>query len=225
MSAINEPKVLQINFNFQNPEIRIEGADFTSCNGLHAVSEPAGLEPAFWFQIHRPEDLQKETVEHRQWLRKPHDFSILMNNPDKTLYPSGVDINLIRPELDALWTWPFPVSYASTFSWQFAVAIYAGYDLIDIRDVKLSDSREKWLEAPNMLLWAGEAHKRGIEVLLSEPYTHQFLYGCEERLSNIPGWAPKQVIADLFPGWSRTTRGYFEDWFKKRYAPEETHSG
>lgn len=218
-------RVLQINFNLQNPEIRIEGADFTSCNGLHVISEPAGLKPKFWFQIHRPEDLQKERDEHWFWLLKKHDFPVWMNNPDKKLFPSAVDINDIFPELNSLWSWPFPVSYASTFSWQLAVAIYLGYDVIDMQDVQLSDHREKWLEAPNMLMWAGEAHKRGIEVLLSEPYTYQFWYGREERLTNIPTWAPPEVINDMFPGWSKETRALHRDWYKRRYGLVTSNAG
>jgi len=211
-------KVLQINFNFREPVIRIPGADFTSCNGLHVISEPAGLVPEFWFQIHRPEDLQKEKQEHLDWLQQPHSFPILMNNPDKELYPAAVDIGDIFHELNQSWTWPFPVSYASTFSWQIAVAIYLGYEVIDMQDVQLSDHREKWLEAPNMLMWAGEAHRRGIQVLLSEPYTHQFWYGREERVTNIPTWAPKEAVADMFPGWSRETRELHGDWFRRRHS-------
>ena len=210
-------KTLQINFNFQNPEIRIEGADFTSCNGLHVISEPAGLEPKFWFQIHRPEDIEKERKNHKFWLYREHDFPILMNNPNKLMYPSAVDIGDVLADLNALWSWPFPVSYASTFSWQLAFAILLDYDVIDMRDVMLSDHREKWLEAPNMLLWAGEAHSRGIEVLLSDQYTHVFQYGREERLTNLPTWAPSEVISDMFPGWSNETRALHRDWYRRHH--------
>lgn len=222
---MSAPKILQINFDFRNPEIRLSGADFTSCNGLHVISEPAGLKPAFWFQIHRPEDIQKEKLEHRQWLAQPHDFPILMNDPAPGRWPAAVDINNIWHGLNDLWSWPFPISYASTFSWQIAVAIYAGYDVIDMRDVKLSDHREKWLEAPNMLMWAGEAHRRGIQVLLSEPYTHQFWYGREERLTNIPTWAPSEVVTDMFPGWSAETRGLHGDWFRRRHNIGMSNAG
>ena len=218
-------KTLQINFDFKNPEIRIEGADFASCNGLHVISEPAGLEPDLWFQIHRPEDIQKEKAEHVEWLEQEHDFPIWMNNPDKSRFPSAVDINYAFHDLNQLWTWPFPVSYGSTFSWQIAMAIYLQYDRIDMRDVMLSDRREKWIEAPNMLMWAGEAHKRGIEVLLSPPYTHQFWYGREERLTNLPAWAPTEVISDMFPGWSRETRALHRQWLLDRRDGGMTNAG
>ena len=210
-------KILQINFNFRDPVVRILGADFTSCNGLHILSESAGLEPVFWFQIHRPEDIQKERPEHIEWLEQEHDFPIIMNNPDRQRFPSAVDIGDIFHDLNQLWTWPFPVSYASSFSWQIAVAIYLKYDVIDMQDVMLSDAREKFLEAPNMLLWAGEAHRRGIRVLLSEQYTHQFWYGREERLTNIPTWASKEVVNDMFPGWSSETRELHRDWYFRHY--------
>ena len=215
-------KVLQINFDFHSPEIRIEGADFTSCNGLHAGSEPAGLVPAFWLQIHRPEDLDKERPEHIDWLVSKHDFPVFVNSRTAELagdYGRAANwIPLPLADLDRLWRWPFPVAYGSTFSYQIALAIFFGYDVIDMRDVKLRDDREKWLEAPNMLLWAGEAHRRGIDVLLGEDYTYEFKYGQEERLTNIPGWAPSRVVNDMFPGWSRETRALHDAWRLKNYS-------
>ena len=205
-------KTIQINFDFANPEIVTPGADFWSCNGLHVLTEPAGIKPTGWFQIHRYEDLKKERREHLEWMEKEHDFPIYVQ-PSNTgllgiIYPSIVALPLAA--LDSLWTWPFPVAYSCTFSYQIAMAIHLGYELIDISAVRLSDRREKTLEAPNVLLWAGEAHRRGIQVWLSDEYTWQFAYGREERLTNIPYWATRDVVNDMFPGWSRETRDLFD---------------
>lgn len=212
-------KIIQINFDFLSPEIRIEGADFWSCNGLHVLSEAYGLKPTGWFQVHRPEDLKKERYEHKAWLFQEHDFPIWVNpwSVGKVgLGPAAVALPM--EQLNALWTWPFEVGYGSTFSYQIALAILQGYELIDIRDVKLSDAREKTVEAPNFLLWVGEAHKRGIQVLLSPEFAYPFKYGQVERLADLPGWIPANVVTDMFPGWSFETRALFDTY--KRNARE-----
>jgi len=220
-------KTLQINFDFSKPEIRIPGADFWSCNGLHAISEPAGLKATGWFQIHRPEDLPKEVESHLDWLYAPHDFPVYVNPETYGRTFMAKDYNFVplpMVELNKLWTWPWPVGYSCTFSYQIALAIGLGYDVIDMRDVRLSDAREKALEAPNVLLWAGEAHALGIKVLLSDEYTFPFHYGQVERLTEIPYWATREVVNDLFPGWSRETRKLFHTYMRANRDWEKDHA-
>jgi len=211
-------KTVQINFDFTRPEIRIPGADFWSCNGLHVLTEPVGIVPNAWFQIHRLEDLQKEKQEHLDWLFSEHSFPILVQPEVEKAYADNPEFNfwaLPLVVLDHLWRWPFPVGYSCTFSYQMAMAILLKFNTIDISDVRLSSLREKNLEAPNVLLWAGEAHRRGIEVLLSDEFCYPFKYGQVERLTDIPYWASTEVVNDMFPGWSRETRAFFSEYQKK----------
>lgn len=218
-------RAIQINFDFVAPKIHIKGADFWSCNGLHVLTEPYGIEPTGWFQVHRPEDIVKERPEHQEWLISHHEFPI-WTHPETVgkavigEYAIPAAVSLPMTELDALWTWPFEVGYGSTFSYQIAMAIHMGYDMIDIRDVKLTDVRERAIEVPNFLLWVGEAHKRGIDVILSQELSHPFKYGQAERLTDLPGWLPLQVVNDMFPGWSYETRRLF-DLYKRNVSEWE----
>lgn len=207
-------KTVQINFDFNNPEIRIPGADFWSCNALHTVMKD--LKPNAWFQIHRPEDIKKERSEHVRWLWERHDFPIYVHPRTVNYYSFPKCVELPMRELNELWTYKFPVAYSCTFSYQIAMAIREGYALIDMQDVRLASFRESYLERPNLLLWVGEAHRRGIKVLLNEQLTYPFQYGDVERLADIPGWVPEIVANDLFADYARETREYRSEWRRKQ---------
>lgn len=187
------------------------GWDLWSCNNLHlALSETDVIHT--WFQIHREADLYKEDRSHLRWLRMHHPFDILMMARHKQ-YPSSQPLPV--EELKKLWTLDSPPSFASSFSWMVAYAIFTGYKEINLLGIHLSTPREAYLEAPNLMAWCGIASAQGIRVTgqgrLFEPY----LYGLEERIP--PYWVPPDVARDLLIDQSLETRAQYREWDLARY--------
>lgn len=206
-------KIVQIGFSQSKLEF-VDGADLWHCNGLHTVM-PKEITPAGWFQIHREEDLYKESPIHLEWLKEEHPFPIWMCRRFDE-YPSSVP--LPYDELFGLWPFSFLPSFGSSFSWMVAMAIYLKYDVIAIEGVELMTPREAWLEAPNFMAWLGIAAGRGIQVSghgrLFEPY----LYGIEGRTA--PAWLPMEIAQDVILDQIDEGRKLRNDWIRRRYYPE-----
>jgi hypothetical protein len=167
------------------------GEDGWSCNGLHVYLPPAAT-PTAWFQIHREEDLYKESPEHLQWLSQKHDFPIWMHQhfaqyPASRTFPFGL--------MRSLWPFETMPSFSCSFSWMVATALLEGYTRIVCHGVNLSSHREAWLEAPNFMAWLGIAAGRGIEVELDGRLAEPYLYGLESR--GVPTWLPGEVASEL----------------------------
>lgn len=183
-----------------------------SFNGLHALI-PEGKQPSRWFQIHRPEDLYKESPEHMEWLQQEHPFPIYMNHPEFK-FPSAVEF----PFLKCLLNWPSmelgSAKVSSSFSWAVAMAMHLNFTEIALHGVNLSSPRENWLEAPNLMLWLGIAAAKGIKITWGPDsrFDTPMLYGYEER--QIPAWAPLDVVKDMIVDRYFLTRRLLGDWYE-----------
>lgn len=208
-------KKVQINFfprEGADPRVCQDDVDLWSCNNLH-MALPEAQRIHSWFQIHRPEDLHKEDRSHLRWIRLYHPFAIYMMRPEPQ-YPSAVQLPV--DELKALWSFPFPPSFASSFSWMVALAIYQQYTHIHLENVDLRSPREAFLEAPNLMAWLGIASQRGIVVTGKGRLFEPCLYGIEERMP--PHWVPIDVAQDLIIDQNLATRSQFREWdVSRRY--------
>ena len=211
-------KIVQIGFDQRNPEVA-DDADLWHCNGLHIIL-PNQIAPAGWFQIHREEDLYKESTAHLKWLTEEHPFPIWMSRRFD-IYPSSVPMPY--EELFALWPFDSLPSFASSFSWMVAMAIYLKYDVIVVEGVELSMAREAWLEAPNFMAWLGIAAGRGMQVKGHGRLFEQYLYGIEERVA--PVWLPIEIAQDVILDQIDEGRTLRSDWIRRKYYPEVGHAG
>lgn len=193
--------------------------DGWSCNGLH-VYIPQNIRPTAWFQLHRPEDLWKETPEHLAWLRLTHPFDLFMNNPGEE-YPGALSFPF--EECKKLWPLESEPSFSCSFSWMVAWAIVNKYDRISLRGVQMATPREAWLEAPNLMMWLGVAAGRGIEIDLDGRLAETFRYGLEPR--SIPYWAPESVAQELIVDYFGQSRDWLDRWDYSRRGGIKTPVG
>ena len=204
-------KTVQIGFDAWKLRF-FEGADVWHCNNLHSLlPQEIGILPAAWFQIHREEDLYKESPAHLEWLKQNHPFPIYMSREFRE-YPASIE--LPREELKKLWTLDTPVSFASSFSWMVAMAIHLGYEQIWCSGIDFYTSREAYLEAPNFMAWLGIAAGHGIVVGGEGRLFEHYLYGVEERKA--PAWLPMEAAHDLILDQIDEGRKLRSGWMKKR---------
>ena len=204
-------KKVQIGFKAYGEQKFVVDADVWHCNGLHDFM-PKEVTPAAWFQIHREDDLYKESADHIEWLTQEHPFPIYMS---REFYQYPASVKLPRKELADLWTLSTPVSFASSFSWMVAMAIYLKYEAIWCSGIEFVTPREAWIEAPNFMAWLGIAAGYGIDVdgegRIFEPY----MYGVEERKA--PVWLPMDVAQDVILDQVDEGRRLRSEWLKQRW--------
>lgn len=87
-------------------------------------------------------------------------------------------------------------SYGSSFSYLLALALYLGYKHIILEYCQLTELREAYIEAPNMIQWATLARGFGAYVDLSHTrFGDVYKYGYEDR--PIPVWARNELRDEL----------------------------
>ena len=204
-------KTVQIGVKLDGKGVEIvSGADLWGCNNTYQVL-PSTIQPHSWFQIHREEDLYKETALHREWLREEHPFPVYMSKRFDE-YPSSVPMPY--EELFKLWAFETPASFASSFSWMVAMAMHLNYERIFCSGVEFYTPREAWLEAPNFMAWLGIAAGRGIKIDGSTRLFEPYLYGIEERRA--PVWVPQDVAQDLLLDQVLEGRQLRSDWSRRK---------
>ena len=203
--------IVQIGFDHYDIGVLSE-ADLWSCNGLHEIL-PREIKPAGWFQIHRPEDLYKESTLHIEWLKQDHKFPIWMARKFDE-YPASVAMPY--EELIKLWPLKTPPSFGSSFSWMVAMAIHMGYEGIEVCGVEFMTEREAWIEAPNFMAWLGIAAGRGMTVRGVGRLFESYMYGREERLA--PAWLPIIPTQDLLLDQIDEGRKLLSDWRRRARA-------
>lgn len=138
-----------------------------------------------WIQIHPKWIFTKDNPHnHWEWLKKEHPFPIYMqmvydNVPSSKKYPlreiQQKLINVDRGELSV------NKLFSSSFCFQIALALYKGYERIEIYGVSLLGEGEYAYQREALAYWIGKADGMGVEIwlpescaLLAEP-----LYGYE----------------------------------------------
>lgn len=170
-----------------------EGTEIWSCNEAHY--QPWAEEEYFtaWFQLHPKWSFtRKNKYNHWEWLQKEHPFPIYMQMvyddvPSSVKYPlrevQKELINIVRGEL------PITKIFSSTFNYQMALALYKGFERIEIYGIELIQKGEYTYQRETMSFWLGRADGMGVEVwipricsLLVQP-----LYAYEETRTGDTG--------------------------------------
>lgn len=202
------------------PKNLTEDQKVWTCNGLHVVM-PEYAKPDAWFQIHRPEDLSKESPEHLAWLAQPHDFPVYMHEHVDAIPAS---VRLPMEELVSLWPASFMTpSFSCTFSWMVAMAIREHFEIIAMQGINMWSPREAWLEVPNLMFWLGAASQRGIQLDIAGRLFQPQLYGYEPR--RVPLWLPEDVANDLIvDSWEGSRKQKHEWLFRRNHGFDYTDS-
>ena len=153
-----------------------------------------------WFQIHKHEDFSRENnsndERHYEWLQREHNFPVYMQekfeeipNAKKlplavleeeffsNLYstiPTGASVPWLDTEDDHGF-------FTSSFAYMMAMAIYEGFEKIEIWGFNMGTQSEYALQAPGGTFWISAALNRGIDVVVagSSPLMRVPLYGYE----------------------------------------------
>ena len=102
-----------------------------------------------------------------EWLQQDHGKPIYMQEADPAV-PNAVEYPLdeINDALMSKLTWKgYKVySYKSTAAYAIALAIFQGYEQIDIYGIEMEHSSEYHSQQPNFAMWVGVALGRGVKV-------------------------------------------------------------
>jgi hypothetical protein len=126
-----------------------------------------------WFQIHPKEVFTTERIsKHWEWLQKEHPFPIYMQRvyddvPNSIKYPlreiqNELIGNLYRGEekIEKIFT--------STVCYEMALALYEGFERIELYGVELLSEGEYSYQREAMTFWMGKADGMGVEVWMPE---------------------------------------------------------
>jgi len=140
-----------------------------------------------WFQLHPKWSFTTEhRFDHWGWLQKEHPFPIYMQRkyddvPSCEVYPlreiqSNLLGSFVRGEA------VMRKLFTSTFSYMVALAIYKGYERIELYGIELALGAEWEYQRETMAFWIGKASGMNIEVWMPEACALllQPLYAYEE---------------------------------------------
>jgi hypothetical protein len=182
---------------YDDPDVEIWG-----CNEAAATGYMKTMEGKFradrWFQVHTEEDWSRTNnpndLRHLEWLEAQHNFPIYMQEKFDRV-PNAVAIP--REEMDEYffgnvrtidaWTgdtreWLDVYKhgyYTSTFAWMMAMAIFLGFEVIEIWGFNMGTKSEYMYQKPGGEFWVGQALARGIEVRIAgnSPIMKGHMYG------------------------------------------------
>jgi hypothetical protein len=141
-----------------------------------------------WFQLHHKDIFTQEleAVDHWGWLQEKRAFPIYMQReyddvPSSVKYPlrkvrGELMGNLYRGEGSIL------NLYSSTFNYQMALALYLGYERIELYGIEMLGEGEYSWQRECLAFWVGKATTMGVEIWLPEAcalFDHP-LYAYEE---------------------------------------------
>ena len=137
------------------------------------------------FEMHmdaadRPE---RYSAEYSDWLRQPHNFPIWMHAPDPRVPAS---VRYPREEISErflrhVWRGPDQVQnfFTSSTPYALALALFLGYERIDLYGIELSSTPEYTAERDCVFFWEGVANALGVDVVV-HPLTNLYdaqIYG------------------------------------------------
>ena len=124
-----------------------------------------------WFEIHG-KGFRPDYEGHRKWLGEQHDFPIYTDKvyddiPASVRYPlfeiqDKLLNNIVRGELK------MKKLFSSTISYEVALAIYEGFERIELFGVNLAGDDEWAYQREGLAYWTGKADGLGIEVWMPE---------------------------------------------------------
>jgi len=124
-------------------------------------------------QIHEPQVYQNPNNDkdpsHWEWLQKDHGKTIWMQEidprvPNSVKYPKN---EIIERFFSGLLYEGLPQKYIrATISYAIALAIFTGYDEVDIYGVELANHAEFRSQRDNFIFWIGVARGAGVKINL-----------------------------------------------------------
>ena len=156
---------------FEEPGVEIWGV-----NEEHAFPWFKGA--TAWFQLHKFFLPKRNVYNHEDWLKEEHGFPIYMQFVNDK-YPNSVEYALeqikkrvfgnIHKGKDLF------ASFTSTFAYQMALALYQGFERIEIYGFDMSAADEFAPQKACAEFWIGYALGMGVEIYL--PPDCQLLWG------------------------------------------------
>jgi len=159
-----------------------------------------------WFQIHDKSIFTRgHTTNHWQWLQEDHGFPIYMQRnyddvPNSVKYPlrevqDKLIGNFIRGEER------IKKLFSSTFNYEVALALYEGFERIEIYGIEMLGEGEYGWQREAMAFWLGKADSMGVDIWIPESCTllNQLLYGYEEVRKGDTGeiiWEAENVVSE-----------------------------
>jgi hypothetical protein len=137
-----------------------------------------------YFQLHGKDSFKRDVAKrnvygHYEWLKKKHGFPIYMQFvyneiPDSVEYPLAkiVDKFFGKGITKGGKTFKY---FTSTFAFEIALALYQGYERIEIYGFDMSGQDEFGSQKPCAEFWLGVARGMGVEIYL--PPNNQLLWG------------------------------------------------
>lgn len=120
-----------------------------------------------WFQLHPPHYLRKHypqgVLDLKKWWSEPTGIRLYMDRhypeyPDSEPYPKAEVESMV----------PHGWYHASSFDWMLALAIYEGFEEIELHGIQFYNfpvmNGEPISALPALLYWAGVAEGRGIKL-------------------------------------------------------------
>ena len=164
-----------------------EGVEVWTCNENHNVPWCKTEDVTRWFQIHPKWSFTRDNQhKHWEWLQEEHPFPIYMQMayddvPASIPYPlrdvqNGL-MNIVRGEL------PIRKIFSSTFTLQTALALYEGFERIELYGIEMILEYEYAYQREMMAYWLGKADGMGVEVWMPEQCSllKAPLYGYEQQ--------------------------------------------
>lgn len=123
-----------------------------------------------WFQLHQRWDFTRKINPndphggHFEWLKKDHPFPIYMQEayadiPSAVRYPLEEVCGMFDLDRHTCW-------FRNSITYQVALAIYQGYERIEMYGWELSSNTERAYEKPAAVFWLGIAKGMGIDIYL-----------------------------------------------------------
>jgi len=166
--------------------------EFWSMNHLLLFQLPNGDIPRVdrLFEIHeenwfRRKELNESAEKYWDFLQQEHPFPIYMHDvhpavPSSVKYPKDEIVStLLAGFRDS--AGEIREFFTSSVAWMFALAIYEGFDRIELYGCEMQYGTEYFYQQPGGTFWIGLALGRGIDVVLHEKSTlcRAKLYGYE----------------------------------------------
>lgn len=161
-----------------------ENTDFWCWNEIASLKDDR---PDYWaqkvdllIQIHVPAIWRNENNQnhpgHYAWLQRKHDIPIYMQDryddvPSSVKYPKEEIIQTLLPNIwrDVQGKADQVRNFTSSTAYAIALAIYLGYERIELAGIEMTSDTEYVRQRPGVLFWIGVAVGRGVDVVLHSP--------------------------------------------------------
>lgn len=161
-----------------------ENTDFWCWNEIGSLKDDR---PGYWaqkvdllLQMHVPAIWRNENnvnhEGHYAWLQRQHDIPVYMQDhyddvPSSVKYPKEEIIEALLPNIwrDVAGEVARVSNFTSSTAYGIALAIYMGYQRIELAGIEMTSDTEYVRQRPGVLFWIGIAVGKGIDVVLHSP--------------------------------------------------------